>query len=115
MMEKIMYIKLLLKFKKANTQLRKLYVRKMIQQKAFGEDNSNPGFLIKFNNSIGFKDVEFTTSRYGSISEPKVQNPKEYIAPATLLLHGMKVEFNDNEILSFTIKKHFFKHTIQKY
>lgn len=74
----------------------------------------NRGFIDKFNNSHGFKDIMWHVDG-GSFIEAKISSPKGYLSPCTLLFRNLTFLNKDDEILSFIIPVEKIIHTDNKF
>lgn len=93
------------------------FMKKLIGEYVFftGEhDYLKKGFVHKFNNSYGYKDVqeEFID---GSYLPPKVDTPDSYHTPEYLLVTGATFLNKKNELMSFIIPGRRVLHPNRKY
>lgn len=72
------------------------------------------GFLEKFNNSYGFKDVEWHTDG-GAVIEAVVESPEEYETPYVFLLTSRKFLDKPDELLTFIFDVKDVKHPVDKF
>lgn len=79
------------------------YVRGFFSKYNYGEDSVQKGFLLKFNNSIGFNRVVHQPISASSYSCDKIENPECYKAPLELLSSGACFFNKRNEIISFVV------------
>lgn len=70
------------------------------------------GFIDKFNNAIGFKDVSSDyASKYPVVIPPKFSSPENYETPSELLCkHFPSISLNSNELFSLYVEDGFEYH-----
>lgn len=113
-----MYIKISFLSKKniANSEKKK-YIDSLFHERVFpikyGEINQ--GFLHKFNNAIGFKDVVGYYNNHNAYVVPKVSSPKTYISPEELLKESMRIDFDDRYIVTFMLEIKDIEHPIKRF
>ena len=110
-----MYFKLTVVCKGANNELRKALTSKMIGGLSMDGYRINKSCILKFNNSLGFKNVVSLPNKFGGVITPKIESPKEYFSPYDLLLNNMQVSFDGDELVNFTVRKKYIRHTDTKY
>lgn len=102
-----MYIKVsfLSKFNLTNKQ-KKQYTDKLFPEepKPYDTKERNQGFIHKFNNAIGFKDVVGYYDNWNCYVRPKVSSPKDYITPERMLFNALRPDFEGKYILTFILK-----------
>jgi hypothetical protein len=77
-------------------------------------EQKNDGFIVKFNNSIGFKPV-IDIAKSGFVLQKTEVNPEDFIAPAELLFNNMETPVESFDIAVFYIAKKNIKHTKQEF
>jgi hypothetical protein len=86
------------------------------ERATYSDKKRNIGFMAKFNNAIGFSDVEIHEDNYNRFGRlQKVKNPEEYISPEMLLFHNLRTPVESFTILEFYIPDMEYKHTYEKY
>ena len=93
------------------------FMRKMIGEYVLfkgDEDYQKSGFISKFNNSYGYKDVQETYDG-GAIIAPKIPTPDNYKTPGNLLICNATFLNKKNELMSFIIPGHKVLHPNRKY
>lgn len=113
-----MYIKVsfLSKFNLTNKQ-KKQYIDKLFPEepKPYDTKERNQGFIHKFNNAIGFKDVVGYYNNWNYYVRPKVSSPEEYITPERILIDGLRFDFEGKYILTFMLESKYVCHPNKKY
>lgn len=114
-----MYIRLsFLSKKNLSNREKKAYVDKFFEEDAMLHSKSksrNQGFIHKFNNAIGFKDVVGCCDNYNRYIRPKVSSPKEYTSPDELLKDSLRIDFDGKYIATFTVEDKYMKHPSARY
>ena len=60
------------------------------------------GLLLKFNNSLGFKDVAWQIKNHGYYKED-IKTPENYVSPVEILLDSMYWLNKKNEVVTFIL------------
>lgn len=112
-----MYINLKMKSKNDIDNLkRKEYLNKFYETHCFAPNGKRILNVIeKFNNAIGFKKVIGYTDNKCIFHDAEVNSPENYKSPNEILLFGLNPCLVDNNILSVTVKKEIFEHTVKEY
>jgi hypothetical protein len=79
-----------------------------------GKRKTIDGFIVKFNNSIGFKPV-IDMVKESIVIKKTEENPNEYIAPSELLFNNIETPVESFDIAVFYISKKDIIHTKQEY
>ena len=72
------------------------------------------GFIHKFNNAYGFKDVQFSVDG-GAYFDPKVPTPENYRSPESMLIRGQTFLNQPGELISFVVSGRRMLHPDKKY
>lgn len=114
-----MYIRLsFLSKKNIDNKKKKAYIDKFFPEDIIVQTKGkerNQGFLRKFNNAVGFKDVVGYYDNYDCYIRPKVSSPKEYISPDRLLKDSLGIDFDGKYIATFTVEDKYIEHPSKKY
>lgn len=96
---------------------RKAYIDKLYSEPAtYNKDKKrNSGFIRKFNNSIGFKDVVLQWDNYNSAKCLEMENPENYLSPIDIIVEGIRTPILSFNIVEFYIPKTFVEHINKKY
>ena len=68
-------------------------------------NEKNIGYLIKFNNALGFKKLEYDDEKYMT----EIKSPDGYRSPYSLLLINRYFFNKENEIMTFVIPIRYFQ------
>lgn len=91
-------------------------LRKFFPSYYTGKNNFNKGHLLRFNNAMGFSDVEWQVS-IDSCNRicPKINSNDDYLSPYSLFMGGMYFLNKPNEIGSFVVDNTREYHQDKKY
>lgn len=113
-----MYIKVsfLSKSDLTNKQKKK-YIDKLFPEepKPYSPKERNQGFIHKFNNAIGFKNVVGYYDNWNCYVRPRVSSPVEYITPEKMLFNAVRPDFDGKYIMTFVLKNEYMCHPSKKY
>lgn len=85
------------------------FMSKMYSDDDYTTQKVKNGLLIKFNNSLGFKDLEWQKEFY-HIHEPKIESPDGYQTPYGNLLVNMYYLNRVDELVTFILPNKRFVH-----
>lgn len=102
--------------KKLSLRERLRILRKFFPIYYNGKNNFNKGHLLRFNNAMGFSDIEWQVS-IESCNRicPKIDSNVDYRSPYYLFISGMYFLNNDDEICSFVVDNTREYHQNKKY
>ena len=91
-------------------------LRKFFPSYYMGRNNFSKGHLLRFNNAMGFSDIEWQVS-IDSCNKicPKIDSNEEYLSPYSLFMRGMYFLNNTDEICTFVINDEREYHQNKKY
>lgn len=85
---------------------KKNYINSMYEEeeKWKSDQKRNQGFLMKFNNSIGFKPVVSTIFPHNAVIPQAVEIPDDYLSPQDILLEYIHTPLDSHDVICFYLE-----------
>lgn len=104
--------------KKLSLRERLVLVRRFFPNTFQGIEQFNKGLIMKFNNSVGFSDIEYQykKSSFPNMERPKIDvDVKNYMSPYRLFICNMMFLNRPDEICSFVVDDKRMYHNNKKF